>query len=122
MKTVLFEFEDVTPGDLLILNASDPRGGKTHVKRKILGARQRPVLDADGFIASTETLPADDSGVIARDFRDQIKKDWMPECIEARVKDGTGVLILQCTDVFSNVVFSTEVQGEGATKVKMTEY
>ena len=122
MKTMVFEFSNPGPGDLVIINAEAPGGGKNSVKYKVLGARVRPQMDEDGFIVSTEQLPQDDPKAIAHILCGQISKEWMADCVRAKVKPDSGVLVVNCTDLFSNVKFSTEVHGEGGTTVTMSEF
>jgi len=122
MKTVVVEIQTPGAGDLVILNAEHPKGGKISVKRKLLGARKRPTLDEGGFVVGVEELPADDQRAIASDFAQQITKDWMKECVQAKVKPDTGALIINCTDLFSDVLFTTEVHGDAGTIATLNEF
>lgn len=122
MKTVVFEIKAPVDGDLVILNAEDRRGGKSSVKHRVLGARQLPKLDDDGFVTGTVDIPAQTPRDVALALADQINRDWMPECARARVKDDTGALIVNCSDLYAYVDFTTEVHGTGGTTVGMTEY
>jgi len=122
MKTMVFEFKTPGPGDLVIINACAPRGGKISCKRKILGGGKKPITDGDGFITGYEEIPPDDCRAIAHDLAGQISKEWMPECVKAKVQPKDGSLIINCTDLFSDVNFSSEVHGEGGTVIEMTEF
>ncbi len=122
MKTMVFDIQDPAAGDMVIINASAPKGGKISAKYIVLGARVKPVLDDGGFIVRTDQLPADTGKDIAANLSAQINSGWMPECVKAKVKPETGVLILNCTDLFTDVIFTSEVHGEGGTKVVMSEF
>ena len=120
MKTLVFEFKTPGAGDLVIINASAARGGKISCKRKISGGGKRPLVDAEGLITSYEDVPADDGKAIAHDLAGQISREWMPECVQAKVKDNS--LVVNCTDLFTDVTFTTEVQGNGGTEITMLEF
>lgn len=105
MKTVVISIATPGVGDLLVINACPPGGGKTSAKHH--------VIDGD--------TPRSVAASLAR----EITQAFMAECIQARAKEN-GDLILSCTDFYDKVAIITEVQGEdggeGGTALTITEF
>jgi hypothetical protein len=122
MKTMVITIADPADGDLVIVNAEAPRGGKTSVKHRVIGARQRPVLDEHGFATSVEDVPAQTARDIAVIMAELLTGGWLPGQMEAKPKGDNGALVVHCTQDFSDLKFSTEVHGDGGTKATLEEF
>lgn len=121
MKTVVFDFRTPAPGDLVIVQYSSPRGGRTHASHRVRGARKNPVLDGDAVVGLND-IPADTPFDIARALGSEIGRSWMGDCFQAKVKIETGQLIVACSNQVSDVAFSADVEGGGGTTVEVTEF
>lgn len=120
MKTVLVRIATPGDGDLVIIEAAPAGGGRNGAKHSVKGPRIRPKLDAEGFATDVEDVPADTPQTIATELASQINTEWLPECAQAVAKDG--MLVIKCTDLFSDVTFTTHVQGVAGTTMSMEEF
>lgn len=123
MKTLVIDIRNPADGDEIIIEYASSRGGKTAVKHKVVGPRQRPILDADsGLAISMEPVPAQTSRDVAKLIADQINMHWMKEAFQAKVKEDTGSLVVNCHDMVSDVRFVAEINGGGGTTVDLMEF
>jgi len=120
MKTVLVTIKAPGHNDLLIVEVASAGGGRMGVKHQVKGPRMLPKLDADGFATEVQNVPAETPNDIAVDLAAQINREWLPECVQATAKDD--MLVIKCTDLFSDVIFTTHVQGEGGTTMSIAEF
>ncbi len=122
MKTVVFDIKDPTPGDLVVIEVTASKRGKNNAKHLVLGERTIPKLDDNGFLIGTDKLPPDGPAEVAAGLAACIANECLPECAAATVKESTGQLVVQCTDLFMDTVWTPQVQGPGKTKIAMTEF
>jgi hypothetical protein len=120
MRTILVHIKNPTPGDLVIVNACHAKGGKDSAKYKIRGPwKQVTKITDDGTILETQDVSQDNATVIADQLMQQINKDWLPECVQAKVKND--FLVINCTDLYDAVTITAEVHGDG-TVTELVEY
>lgn len=122
MKTLVIDIRNPADGDEIIIEYASSRGGKTAVKHKVVGARHRPIIDDSGLATAMEPVPAQTSRDVAKLIADQINMHWMKEAFQAKVKEDTGSLVVNCHDMVSDVRFAAEVNGGGGTTVDLTEF
>lgn len=119
MKTLVIDIRTPADGDEIIIEYRSPRGGKTAVKHRVIGARKKPIIEEDtGLAISMEHVPAQTARDIATALASQINSTWMKEAFQAKTKNDTGSLVVNCHDMVSDVEFSAEVIGAGGTKVE----
>lgn len=122
MKTMVFSIKNPADGDMVIIQYSDPRGGVTSAKHKILGERTKPILDAEGFVTGTQPIAAQTPKDVATSLAGAINNEWMHEAFEARVGGSDSAsLIIGCTGLVPNVTFKAVVEGQGGTTVDVLE-
>lgn len=117
MKSVILEIKNPADGDLVIINAEAPGGGKISAKHRIVGARRRPLLDEQGFATEVKDVAPETAQDVATSLAAQISKEWMPETVKAYAKPNTNMLVINCSDLFSDVAITTEVHGAGGTQI-----
>lgn len=122
MKTVVFDIKDPTPGDLVVIEVTAHGRGKNNAKHLVMGERSIPKLNEGGFLVGVDTIPPDGPAEVAAGLAACINMECLPECAVASVKASTGFLVVQCTDMFMDTVWTTQVQGPGKTKISITEY
>jgi len=120
VKTLVFKVKAVAPGDLIIINACAPRGGKSSAKYKVKGKTMRPIMNGDGDVIGTEPNPPDTPHSVCLALQQDAKLSFMPEAVDIAVKDDQ--LIFRCTGPYSDVNFSSEVHGEGGSEVECMEF
>jgi hypothetical protein len=96
--------------------------GKNNAKHLVLGERLSPKFDENGALIGTNTLPPDGPAEVAAGLAACISNECLPECATASVKPSTGSLVVQCTDLFMDTVWTPQVQGPGKTTVGVTEF
>lgn len=113
MKTYLVTITDPTPGDIVAIEYSGPRGGCTKAAHEILGERE----NKEGGKVPADTLTDIVNGLIL-----QIKKQWMPECFQANLKLPAQSLVLKTADIVDDVTFKVFTEGEGPTQIAIDEF
>lgn len=122
MKTLVFDFKTIAGGDLILLSYSGPRGGRTHVSYKVMGAHTGVRADDQGRVTDTFEVPCETPAQVAKVLADQINREWLKEAFQARVKEDTGSLVVSCQDMVADCKFSVDVEGGGGTKVSLSEF
>lgn len=124
MKTVLFKLSGTPkPNDLIVLSYASPRGGRTHVMHRARGQRVFTKENDDGT-QEPLIVPPDTIEDIARELVAEIDRGWMKEAFEPKHKKASAdasTVVIQCTGLVENVVFSGEVEGSDGIKIDIEE-
>lgn len=124
MKTLVFTIKNPAKGDLIVVEYSDVRGGRTAVDYTVIGAHLKPITDERGVVVSAENVPSETPAQIADILAKLINNPsggWMPEAFEAGVVESSGALKIHCTGLVQNVRFGCSVAGKGGTGIEMME-
>lgn len=120
MKLVIVEIKDPTPGDVVTVEVTASKRGKNGASHLVRGSWKRPITNEKGEVTGLEDMPAHGPAEVAAGLALCINSECLPECAKACVEGSR--LVVQCSDLFMDTVWTSQVQGKGKTTVTVTEF
>lgn len=114
-----------TPGDLVMLGYSAPRGGRSTAKYRVKDGTERDeiVYDAEKVASIKHTsVPADTMANVVSGLASCINGiggecEWSPGTGDFRAIAKGETLMVMCSDLVSDLTFHADVDGKGTEKI-----